>query len=127
MGFSEYLHLATGTHTHTLVFFYVLVYIYLSCTNVCMCRTLTSLTVEETVGTVYLTVARSNGLDSAVSVEFETNSDTAFGMSKIIISTSTRFLKACDAPQYKYRPQNYCNEYVFHSDILRKINPEGFY
>ncbi|MCI4392676.1 hypothetical protein PGIGA_G00148550 [Pangasianodon gigas] len=43
-------------------------------------RTLSSLTVEETVGTVYLTVARSNGLDSAVSVEFETNSDTAFGM-----------------------------------------------
>ncbi|XP_026994314.2 adhesion G-protein coupled receptor V1 isoform X1 [Tachysurus fulvidraco] len=43
-------------------------------------RTLSSLTVQETVGTVYLTVARSNGLDSAVSVEFETNSDTAFGM-----------------------------------------------
>ncbi|XP_058231364.1 adhesion G-protein coupled receptor V1 isoform X3 [Hemibagrus wyckioides] len=43
-------------------------------------RTLSSLTVEETVGTVFLTVARSNGLDSAVSVEFETNSDTAFGM-----------------------------------------------
>ncbi|KAI5088303.1 G-protein coupled receptor 98 isoform X2, partial [Silurus meridionalis] len=43
-------------------------------------RTLNSLIVEETVGTVYLTVARSNGLDSAVSVEFETNSDAAFGM-----------------------------------------------
>ncbi|XP_017551078.2 adhesion G-protein coupled receptor V1 isoform X2 [Pygocentrus nattereri] len=43
-------------------------------------RTLSSLTVEETAGTVYLTVSRSNGLDSAVSVEFETQSDTAFGM-----------------------------------------------
>lgn len=42
------------------------------------------MTVEETVGTVYLTVSRSNGLDSAVSVEFETQSDTAFGMSKDI-------------------------------------------
>ncbi|XP_049326601.1 adhesion G-protein coupled receptor V1 isoform X2 [Astyanax mexicanus] len=43
-------------------------------------RTLSSLTVEETVGSVYLTVSRSNGLDSAVSVEFETQSDTAFGL-----------------------------------------------
>ncbi|KAI4876542.1 hypothetical protein NFI96_002228 [Prochilodus magdalenae] len=43
-------------------------------------RTLSSLTVEETAGTVYLTVSRSNGLDSAVSVEFEAQSDTAFGM-----------------------------------------------
>ncbi|XP_062873808.1 adhesion G-protein coupled receptor V1 [Trichomycterus rosablanca] len=43
-------------------------------------RSLSTLTAEETVGTVYLTVARSNGLDSAVSVEFETRSDTALGM-----------------------------------------------
>ncbi|XP_076853827.1 adhesion G-protein coupled receptor V1 [Brachyhypopomus gauderio] len=43
-------------------------------------RTLSSLTVEEGIGTVFLTVSRSNGLDSAVSVEFETQSDTAVGM-----------------------------------------------
>uniref|UniRef100_A0A8B9KGD3 Adhesion G protein-coupled receptor V1 n=1 Tax=Astyanax mexicanus TaxID=7994 RepID=A0A8B9KGD3_ASTMX len=55
-------------------------------------RTLSSLTVEETVGSVYLTVSRSNGLDSAVSVEFETQSDTAFGLSKIYhIYSSCRY------------------------------------
>lgn len=74
---------------------------------VCVFRSLSSLTVEETAGTVYLTVARSNGLDSAVSVEFETNSDTAFGMSTIIILTSTCSPTACVAPQFKYWPQNY--------------------
>ncbi|XP_035385851.1 adhesion G-protein coupled receptor V1 [Electrophorus electricus] len=42
-------------------------------------RTLSSFTVEENVGTVYLTVSRSNGLDSAVSVEFETQSGSAVG------------------------------------------------
>uniref|UniRef100_A0A8B9KFU6 Adhesion G protein-coupled receptor V1 n=1 Tax=Astyanax mexicanus TaxID=7994 RepID=A0A8B9KFU6_ASTMX len=54
-----------------------------------------SLTVEETVGSVYLTVSRSNGLDSAVSVEFETQSDTAFGLSKIYhIYSSCRYYSA---------------------------------
>lgn len=108
---------------------YALVHLSCAIVFVCVCvfRTLSSLTVEETVGTVYLTVARSNGLDSAVSVEFETNSDTAFGMSKIIILTSTCFLKAYVAPQFKFWPRNYCNEYVLHSDVLRKINTESLY
>ncbi|XP_066512530.1 adhesion G-protein coupled receptor V1-like [Hoplias malabaricus] len=59
-------------------------------------RTLSSLTVEETAGTVYLTVSRSNGLDSAVSVEFETQSDTAFGMKgdNPILAVSQRFRDA---------------------------------
>lgn len=55
-----------------------------SCIN-CMCvfsRTLDTMTVEERTGTVYLTISRSNGLESAVSVEWETRSGTAFGMSK---------------------------------------------
>ncbi|KAI7812365.1 putative G-protein coupled receptor 98, partial [Triplophysa rosa] len=43
-------------------------------------RTLDSMTVEEYNGRVFLTVSRSNGLESAVSVEWETRSGTAFGM-----------------------------------------------
>ncbi|KAK9974393.1 hypothetical protein ABG768_022494 [Culter alburnus] len=43
-------------------------------------RTLDTMTVEEHTGTVYLTISRSNGLESAVSVEWETRSGTAFGM-----------------------------------------------
>nr|Q6JAN0.1 RecName: Full=Adhesion G-protein coupled receptor V1; AltName: Full=G-protein coupled receptor 98; AltName: Full=Monogenic audiogenic seizure susceptibility protein 1 homolog; AltName: Full=Very large G-protein coupled receptor 1; Flags: Precursor [Danio rerio]AAT07468.1 very large G-protein coupled receptor-1 [Danio rerio] len=43
-------------------------------------RTLDTMTVEEHMGTVFLTVSRSNGLESAVSVEWETRSGTAFGM-----------------------------------------------
>ncbi|KAI2664431.1 Adhesion G-protein coupled receptor V1 [Labeo rohita] len=43
-------------------------------------RTLDTLTMEEHSGTVFLTVSRSNGLESAVSVEWETWSGTAFGM-----------------------------------------------
>ncbi|XP_051546873.1 adhesion G-protein coupled receptor V1 isoform X1 [Myxocyprinus asiaticus] len=43
-------------------------------------RTLDTMTVEERTGTVYLTVSRSNGLESAVSVEWETRSGTAFGL-----------------------------------------------
>ncbi|XP_030633613.1 adhesion G-protein coupled receptor V1 [Chanos chanos] len=39
-----------------------------------------SVTVEEAGETVFLTVSRSNGVDTAVSVEWETQSDTAFGM-----------------------------------------------
>ncbi|XP_026067280.1 adhesion G-protein coupled receptor V1 [Carassius auratus] len=43
-------------------------------------RTLDTMSVEENGGTVYLTISRSNGLESAVSVEWETRSGTAFGM-----------------------------------------------
>ncbi|XP_036383544.1 LOW QUALITY PROTEIN: adhesion G-protein coupled receptor V1 [Megalops cyprinoides] len=39
-----------------------------------------SVTVEEGNRTVYLTVSRSNGLETAVSVEWEAQSNTAFGM-----------------------------------------------
>nr|XP_014349406.1 PREDICTED: G-protein coupled receptor 98 [Latimeria chalumnae] len=39
-----------------------------------------SVTVEEGNRTVYLRVSRSNGLNSSVSVEWETQSDTALGM-----------------------------------------------
>ncbi|KAK1176563.1 adhesion G-protein coupled receptor V1-like [Acipenser oxyrinchus oxyrinchus] len=39
-----------------------------------------SVTVEEGNRTVYLRVSRSNGLDTEVSVEWETQSDTAYGM-----------------------------------------------
>lgn len=44
------------------------------------------MTVEEHNGTVFLTVSRSNGLESAVSVEWETRSGTAFGMSTKVYS-----------------------------------------
>ncbi|XP_074063616.1 adhesion G-protein coupled receptor V1-like isoform X2 [Macrotis lagotis] len=40
----------------------------------------TSITIEETNRTVYLNVSRSNGLNLTVSVEWETVSETAFGM-----------------------------------------------
>ncbi|XP_073670893.1 adhesion G-protein coupled receptor V1-like [Paramisgurnus dabryanus] len=43
-------------------------------------RTLDKMTVEEHTGSVFLTVSRSNGLESVVSVEWETRSGTAFGM-----------------------------------------------
>ncbi|XP_061116243.1 adhesion G-protein coupled receptor V1 [Conger conger] len=39
-----------------------------------------TVTVEEGNRTVFFTVSRSNGLETAVSVEWETQSDTAFGM-----------------------------------------------
>lgn len=41
----------------------------------------TSMDVEEANRTVYLNVSRTNGIDLAVSVEWETVSETAFGMS----------------------------------------------
>lgn len=41
----------------------------------------TSIDVEESNRTVYLNVSRTNGLDLAVSVQWETVSETAFGMS----------------------------------------------
>uniref|UniRef100_G1KP04 Adhesion G-protein coupled receptor V1 n=1 Tax=Anolis carolinensis TaxID=28377 RepID=G1KP04_ANOCA len=40
----------------------------------------TSLIIEEANTTVYLNVSRSNGIDTSVSVEWETLSDTAFGI-----------------------------------------------
>lgn len=41
----------------------------------------TSVNIEEANRTVYLSVSRTNGIDLAVSVEWETVSETAFGMS----------------------------------------------
>uniref|UniRef100_A0A452QT71 Calx-beta domain-containing protein n=1 Tax=Ursus americanus TaxID=9643 RepID=A0A452QT71_URSAM len=41
----------------------------------------TSIDIEEANRTVYLNVSRTNGIDLAVSVEWETISETAFGMS----------------------------------------------
>ncbi|KAJ8414918.1 hypothetical protein AAFF_G00024410 [Aldrovandia affinis] len=43
-------------------------------------RTDSVVTVEEENRTLFFTVSRSNGLETAVSVEWETQSDTAFGM-----------------------------------------------
>lgn len=43
-----------------------------------------SLIIEEAATTVYLKVTRSNGINTSVSVEWETLSDTAFGISKLI-------------------------------------------
>lgn len=47
-------------------------------------RTNTEVVAEEGGRTVFLTVSRSNGLESAVSVEWETQSDTASGSGKTI-------------------------------------------
>ncbi|XP_039767131.1 adhesion G-protein coupled receptor V1 [Ornithorhynchus anatinus] len=54
----------------------------------------TSITVEEANRTVYLHVSRSNGLDSTVSVEWETLSETAFGMKGVdgVLSVLQSFL-----------------------------------
>lgn len=43
------------------------------------------LIVEEANATVYLKVSRSNGLNVSVSVEWETVSDTAFGISTLAL------------------------------------------
>lgn len=52
------------------------------------------LTVEEANTTVYLKVSRSNGLNVSVSVEWETVSDTAFGISTFTLSrASTAFVR----------------------------------
>lgn len=55
-------------------------YFILDCTVSFICtfsyRTNTEVVTDEG-GTVFLTVSRSNGLESAVSVEWETQSDTA--------------------------------------------------
>ncbi len=46
--------------------------------NVCfLCRTNTEVVADEGGKAVFLTVSRSNGLESSVSVEWETQSDTA--------------------------------------------------
>lgn len=47
------------------------------------------LTVEEANTTVYLKVSRSNGLNVSVSVEWETLSDTAFGISTFTLSRAS--------------------------------------
>ena len=43
-------------------------------------RTDTTVVVEEGAGALFLTVSRSNGLETAVSVEWETVSEKAMGM-----------------------------------------------
>ena len=50
-----------------------------------------SVNIEEATRTVYLSVSRTNGLDLAVSVEWETVSETAFGMSTFSFSLRTKF------------------------------------
>lgn len=48
-------------------------------------RTKTEVVAAEGGRTVFLTVSRTNGLESAVSVEWETQSDTAIASSKISV------------------------------------------
>lgn len=43
-----------------------------------------SIIAEEANTTVYLKISRSNGLNTSVSVEWETRPDSAFGISKSI-------------------------------------------
>lgn len=50
-------------------------------------RTSTEVVAAEGGRTVFLTVSRSNGLDSAVSVEWETQSDTAIASSEFNVQT----------------------------------------
>lgn len=57
------------THTHSHMYVY-------------LCRTDSAVVGEEGGRTVFLTVSRSNGLEAAVSVEWETQSDTAIAMGK---------------------------------------------
>ncbi|XDC76153.1 hypothetical protein R6Z07F_007326 [Ovis aries] len=56
----------------------------------------TSVNIEEANRTVYLSVSRTNGIDLAVSVEWETVSETAFGMRgrDVTFSTFQSFLDA---------------------------------
>lgn len=49
--------------------------------NPCISFRATSIDIEEANRTVYLNVSRTNGIDLAVSVQWETVSETAFGMS----------------------------------------------
>uniref|UniRef100_A0A452G4T7 Adhesion G-protein coupled receptor V1 n=1 Tax=Capra hircus TaxID=9925 RepID=A0A452G4T7_CAPHI len=49
----------------------------------------TSVNIEEANRTVYLSVSRTNGIDLAVSVEWETVSETAFGMRGMDVTFST--------------------------------------
>ncbi|XP_060617754.2 adhesion G-protein coupled receptor V1 isoform X2 [Anolis sagrei] len=55
----------------------------------------TSLIIEEANTTVYLKVSRSNGIDTSVSVEWETLSDTAFGIKGglSVLSTLQSFME----------------------------------
>lgn len=60
--------------------------------SVCfLSRTNTEVVAEEGGRTVFLTVSRSNGLESAVSVEWETQSDTASSSGKTHESIQTLF------------------------------------
>lgn len=49
--------------------------------STCFSFSATSIDVEESNRSVYLNVSRTNGLDLTVSVQWETVSETAFGMS----------------------------------------------
>lgn len=58
-------------------------HVYVILFNVCfLYRTSTKVVASEGGRAVFLTVSRSNGLESAVSVEWETQSDTAFASGK---------------------------------------------
>ncbi|KAJ8380590.1 hypothetical protein SKAU_G00013680 [Synaphobranchus kaupii] len=66
-----------------------------------------TVTVEEGNRTVFFTVSRSNGLETAVSVEWETQSDTAFGMKGDfpVLAVFQRFQETltadwCDLPNW---------------------------
>lgn len=61
-------------------------------------RTNTEVVADEGGHTVFLTVSRSNGLESAVSVEWETQSDTAIASGDISVSIkSNSFLVISNA------------------------------
>lgn len=56
-------------------------FFFCSLQSICFFFRATSVDIEEANSTVYLKVSRTNGIDLAVSVEWETISETAFGMS----------------------------------------------
>lgn len=61
-------------------------------------RTNTEVVADEGGHTVFLTVSRSNGLESAVSVEWETQSNTAIASGDISVSVqSNSFLLISNA------------------------------
>nr|XP_040129297.1 LOW QUALITY PROTEIN: adhesion G-protein coupled receptor V1 [Ictidomys tridecemlineatus] len=59
----------------------------------------TSIDIEETNRTVYLNVSRTNGIDLAVSVQWETISQTAFGMSMFSFFSQVRYFTS-DSQDY---------------------------
>lgn len=67
-----------GTHKQTQFHVYVV-----SLVLYFLYRTNTDVVADEGGRTVFLTVSRSNGLESAVSVEWETQADTAIASGEI--------------------------------------------